>query len=550
MTSESLVTPESVTDALGTMPEQRQAIAEGSATAETYDVVALRVAVFQARAKGCVALPVVGDEWDALQDHVMACRVCRPKNPRKFRQRVEYLAPGLVGVPDDDDRRLAVGFQPSARSVPDLVAAPLKKVVELVSRVNPALVDPTVVKAALGVVGVVVMLVGLAGSQSVPPPGELVVGAPSADPPADPAADPSADPSGSPPDSTPPVAGPSVSPVTAASGVAPGTTPAGTAGTTGTTTTGRQGQSISDRQQGVTSKRGWAYVTTPSGQYDQPVGQQVELNRQWQWGTWRREGVDRYITLVRRGEGAYEVRLPALAGADGTAHAGISNGWGYPQAFSCQTSGTRPDGDDLLVDVACFTPAGVRKNLPFALVFTTDAPAVRYRGGAPGATRTGPGQYEVTSLRGNGFALVSPVGQSQARCRSTVEPQRVRVACDADTDWNLTYTEGAAIHQDPSASAAYLTTGRNSWSSNGETPAVTRTGLGQYEVQYQSIGNPKTYPADVVQVSASGPQPRYCRVWAWNGYSFPPKVLVQVRCYDQAGAPADSEFALAYVRSP
>jgi hypothetical protein len=132
-----------------------------------------------------------------------------------------------------------------------------------------------------------------------------------------------------------------------------------------------------------------------------------------------------------------------------------------------------------------------------------------------------------------------------------LDPSRTRVACDTDTDWNLTYTDDAAIHHDPSAPAAYLETGNNrSWTSNGETPAVTRTAVGRYDVQYQGIGNPKVWPGEAVLVSATGPEPRYCRIWAWNGYSFPPKVLVQVYCYDLAGAAADSSFALAYLRSP
>lgn len=295
----------------------------------------------------------------------------------------------------------------------------------------------------------------------------------------------------------------------------------------------------------------WAYASTPDHQYEQPVGQQVELHRQWQWGTWRRDGVERYITLVRTGEGAYDVRLPELGGRSGTVHAAISNGWGYYQPFSCQTTGTRGEGNDLLVGVACFNPDGTRRNLPFVIVFASDGPAVAYRGAAPGVVHSGPGRYEVTTLGGNGFAMVSPVGQSQARCRTAVEDARVRVLCDTDTNWNLSYTENEAIHHDPSASAAYLTTGTNrSWSSNGETPAVTRTAVGRYEVQYQGIGNPKIYPADAVLVSASGPEPRYCRIWAWNGYSYPPGVLVQIHCYDQAGAAADSAFALAYLRSP
>ncbi|HUQ61404.1 hypothetical protein [Lentzea sp.] len=539
------MTPESsVAAALDTMPEQRQAIAAGQATEETFDALARRVAVFEARRKAACArlAAITSDDWDALQEHVPRCRACRPRSWRRLRERAEYTAPGLVGVPRDDDeeRRWVAFFQSPVRAVPEAVTRPLRTLANLV-RDHPVLSDPNVVKLGVGVVGLVALLFALPSSQALPEQEDVVS-----------ALDDTPSPeSGTPPASTPPGAGPSASPGSTAPAVSVGSTVPGV-----TTTNGQQpipGTSTVNGAPGdpsVPARRGWAYASTPDFAYDQPVGQQVELHRDWQWGTWRRNGVERFITVIRRGEGAYEVRLPELGGTNGTVHVAISNGWGYPQALSCQSQNTRGDGDDLLVDVACFSPDGSRKNLPFAIVFVSDGPAVRYRGGAAGVTRTGPGQYDVTSLKGNGFAMVSAVGASQARCRTTVEATRTRVECDADTDWNLTYTEGAAIHHDPAASAAYLTTGRNHWSSNGETPAVTRTALGRYDVWYQGIGNPRTYPADAVLVSAAGPAPRYCRIWAWNGYSSPPKVLVQVRCYDQNGAEADADFALAYLRSP
>ena len=525
------------------MPEQRQAVADGVATTETYEAVSQRVAVFEARAKGCAELAAITEEdWAALQGHVLACALCKPADPKRLRERVEYLAPGLVAMPEDEERRWLAFLNSPVRTVSDVVTRPVKALTDLMTKSGPALSDPQVWKAAAAVVGLVVFLLANPSSGPVKqrdqalaeqlPPGK----------------------SGNSPDSpsasTPPVAGPSAPPPTAGQTASAGQTVTVLAPTAATTPQQPNPPGPST-QDGLRSPASWAYVSTPSGHYDQPVGQQVEVDRRWQWGTWRRNGIERYITLVRQGEGDYVVRLPELGGSGGTVHAELSNGWGYYQPFSCQTEGTRAEGRDLLVDVACFNPNGTRRNLPFALVFVSEGPAVHYRSGASGVTKTGPGQYDVTTLRGNGFAMVSPVGQNQARCRSTVEAARTRVACDTDTDWNLTYTENAAIHHDPSASAAYLTTGNTrSWTSNGETPGVTRKDVGFYEVQYQSIGNPKIYPADVVLVSASGPEPRYCRIWAWNGYSYPPGVLVQIRCYDQAGAAADSAFALAYLRSP
>lgn len=530
------MTPESLAAALDTMPEQRQAIADGEATKDTYEAVAQRVAVFEALAKGCAELATIAEEdWTALQGHVLACALCKPADPKRLRERVEYLAPGLVALPEDDDRRWYAFFTSSpVRSVSDVVTRPVRALTDFVTKTGA---DPQLVlKAAAGIVGVAVFLLTVQSSERIEPADRVVAEPLLPGPPVDPQVDP--------PANTPPAAGPSAPPPTA------GPTSGSTSGQTiiapappGTTKTQQNaGTSTQDRSQGPNS---WAYATTSFGQYDQPVGQQVEMDRRWQWGTWRRNGIERYVTLVRQGEGDYVVRLPEVTG--GTVHAELSVGWGYYQPFSCQTEGTRSEGNDLLVDVACFNPNGTRKNLPFTVVFVSDGPAVQYRGQS-GVTKTGPGQYEVTTM--GGFAMVSPVGQNRALCRTTVEAKSTKVACNTDTDWNLTYTD-SAIHHDPSAPAAYLETGSNrSWASNGETPAVTRTAVGRYDVQYQAIGNPKVWPGEAVLVSASGPEPRYCRIWAWNGYSYPPKVLVQVYCYDLAGAAADSSFALAYLRSP
>ncbi|WP_189256199.1 hypothetical protein [Lentzea flava] len=537
MTSESLVAA-----ALDTMPEQRQAIADGVATEETYEAVAGRVAVLEALGKGCAGLAEIdAEDLGLMQQHVFTCALCKPADPKRLRERVEYIAPGLVAVPDDEERRWLAFLNSPVRTVSDVVTRPVRALTDLVTKNSAVLTDPHVWKAAAAVVGFVVFLVAMPSSERVEPPTRNEAQAVT-------------DPTETPPGNTPPpVAGPSVSAAPPATGTnATGTNATGVNGTTGTTGTNGTtkaddpvtgGTSTEDKKIGA-----WAYATTSMGQYDQAVGQEVELNPRWQWGTWRRNGIERYVTLIRQGEGDYVVRVPEVSG--GTVHAELSLGWGYYQPFSCQTEGTRADGRDLLVDVACFNPNGTRKNLPFTVVFVSDGPAVRYRGGASGVVRTGTGQYEVTTLGGNGFAMVSPVGQYQARCRSTVEATRIKVACDTDSDWNLTYTSNA-IHHDLSAPAASLETGSNrSWSSNGETPTVTRTAVGRYDVQYKSIGNPKVWPGEAVLVSASGPEPRYCRIWAWNGYSYPPGVLVQVYCFDQAGAAADATFALAYLRSP
>lgn len=153
--------------ALDTMPQQRQAIADGVATEETFELLAERVAVLAAQAKSaCVRLEAIDEQdWPALHDHVPACLTCKPKDSRKLRERVEYLAPGLV-VPDDDDRRWLAWLNASGSGP---VPMALRKVTDTLNRINPAFADPNVVKAVGGVVGLLLAsAIVLVSSEPVP----------------------------------------------------------------------------------------------------------------------------------------------------------------------------------------------------------------------------------------------------------------------------------------------------------------------------------------------------------------------------------------------
>ena len=326
----------------------------------------------------------------------------------------------------------------------------------------------------------------------------------------------------------------------------------------------------------------WGYASSREFEYEQAVGQQIDLHQQWQYGTWRRSSdpavSGRYATMVRTGTGRYTVRLPGMGTAAGAMHATLSAGWGYQQAVSCQLADAWRDGLDQVADVACFDQAGIPKNLPFIVVFVgaSDGPTpmltTRYDGtGGTGATvsRIGTGRYTVSAtgpFNARGVADITAVGAAPACCRptNTTAGLQIAVACDAqngapvDTGWALSYTELVGPHHDPSAPAAYLTVGGDpasptvltdrSWSSNGETPTVARTGVGVYDISYQQIGNPAVYPADGLMVTATGSAPRYCRNWAWNSYSFPPKLRILLYCFDATGQPADSTFTIAYLR--
>ncbi|RZU53297.1 RNA polymerase sigma factor (sigma-70 family) [Krasilnikovia cinnamomea] len=331
----------------------------------------------------------------------------------------------------------------------------------------------------------------------------------------------------------------------------------------------------------------WGYASTREYQYQAAVGETIDLHHDWQWGTWRRSTdsalAARSATTTRTGEGRYQVRIPGVGSPFAVVHVSSGAGWGYPQAISCQAVDARNDGVDEVVDVACHDPAGAAKNLPYQVIVADPsrgaAPMVTARytpnggtwtfsatGGPARVRRTAAGRYEVTvagGFAGSGYAVITPQAAA-SRCRPTQTARTsggllVRIACSTDTAWMFSYAEGSGLSHDPGVPAAYVTVtggaspgvarGR-SWSSNGELPTVTRTGVGTYQVKYQSIGKPQVYPADAVSLTATGSPDRYCRTPVWNSYSTKQIVTILVACFDPAGKPTDADFALGYLRAP
>ncbi|MBG0831722.1 hypothetical protein HS041_28770 [Planomonospora sp. ID67723] len=349
----------------------------------------------------------------------------------------------------------------------------------------------------------------------------------------------------------------------------------------------------------------WGYASTRALQYEAPVGEVVTLDPSWQWGTWKRdsdpEQVSRHATMIRTGTGRYTVTLPGLGTTPGVAHAGAGVSWGRMDAAWCQLETVTRNGTDKHLDVACFDGAGTPSNLPFAVWASGPSPGAqpqlqaRYEtvGGFGNALplvngdtynsaagpvevrRAGEGRYEVTAggavFDATGYARITALNDVRVRCRATSTEDtgtgvRIGVEClGADfrprsTPWLLSYTEGVGTHHDPAVPAAYASTAgnasapgidtRRSWSSTGELPTIARTAPGVYDINYQAIGNPFTYPADLVDVAAIGPEARWCRVLSWNSYSYPGKLRIIVHCYDAARRLADAHFAFTYLRAP
>ncbi|WP_061299869.1 hypothetical protein [Herbidospora cretacea] len=334
---------------------------------------------------------------------------------------------------------------------------------------------------------------------------------------------------------------------------------------------------------------GYAYMdrATPT---EAPIGVETQLNPYWQWTT---AGLARRATVVHTGTGRYDVRLPGVASADGTAH--VTAYRTVYRGRTCGVVGHAPDGPDQVVEVRCFDHTGAPADWWFTIFFaapaTGSAPyaTVAYDDGAGGAAtvdpvhssgtfnsaggvnrvvREGAGRYRVV-LEGiaedTGHVQVTPYGDGPAtRCAPRgVTATAITVVCHAiaggapaDSPWLLSFADGSGLHRDAATPAAYVTVtgdpadpevdGARSFSSNGETPEVARLGVGYYRLTWQTLGKTR----DNVQVTATGPGDTYCHLGTIDSYAAPPKLSVYIWCHDAAGARGDSLFGVAYIRQP
>jgi hypothetical protein len=80
-----------------------------------------------------------------------------------------------------------------------------------------------------------------------------------------------------------------------------------------------------------------------------------------------------------------------------------------------------------------------------------------------------------------------------------------------------------------------------SYNSAGKANTVKKTGEGAYEVKLEGIGT----AGGNAQVSAYGSSASHCKAVRWNTAGA--DLLVQVACFNQTGAPTDSQFSLLFV---
>ncbi|WP_438023971.1 hypothetical protein [Sorangium sp. So ce233] len=95
---------------------------------------------------------------------------------------------------------------------------------------------------------------------------------------------------------------------------------------------------------------------------------------------------------------------------------------------------------------------------------------------------------------------------------------------------------------DPTA-AAYTPNLTHQFNSSGVNNTIVRQGVGRYAVTLPW----QTAVGGTVEVTAYGPDSDHCKVASWGQSG--DDTVVDVRCFDSAGAPADDRFTLNFARS-
>ncbi|MBA2458445.1 MAG: hypothetical protein H0V43_05745 [Gemmatimonadales bacterium] len=163
------------------------------------------------------------------------------------------------------------------------------------------------------------------------------------------------------------------------------------------------------------------------------------------------------------------------------------------------------------------------------------------------------GTKSTVHVTGFGYdpTYCKPVGARLVRDSVEVRCFSTRTGAPANTRFTLVVTRDypnrafAFAHQ-PTA-IEYSPTASGSWNPGG-TIKVTRTNPGEYRVVFNGIT--RHFPINTLghlQVNAVGTGGAHCKVYNWGTDGESPNLLVDVRCYTRAGAPADTKFTVLFV---
>jgi hypothetical protein len=292
-------------------------------------------------------------------------------------------------------------------------------------------------------------------------------------------------------------------------------------------------------------------------------------------------------TITRSGTGVYAVRFPNIGASAGMVHVTAYGGG----SENCKVANWGPSGAVQIVNVRCFNSAGSPVDTSFTASYVQSAadagylghvwanqpttasytPSAAYQYNAKGLantiTRGAAGSY-VVRLPGLGITggdvKVTAYGSTNDLCKVgnwTVSgsDQLVRVLCfttagaPVDTYFTMTFarslgviglagTPSGYVWANQPTTASYTPSATYQYNSSGTAVnnTITRSAAGVYQVKMPGLGGSEGN----VHVSAYGAGSLECKVanWTTSGADR----LVNVRCFNTSGAPADSMFTATY----
>ncbi|MCA8952275.1 MAG: hypothetical protein KDE27_22380 [Planctomycetes bacterium] len=302
-------------------------------------------------------------------------------------------------------------------------------------------------------------------------------------------------------------------------------------------------------------------------------------------------------TIERLGVGRYRVNLPNVVGFASSNAQVTTYGFSTNYATLRQWGNDGCGGSDVLVDT--YDRFGAPIDTRFMLRYVTNRPASKpaiawawivpsgqpntftpsanYRyasnGGAITVTRnatqsqlftvrvagiapvTG-GSVHACAWGGNHTAVVNSWGRSGNDLVATIELFTPSGSAANDAAFNFYYRyEGdktakeAYCWADDAVAASYNPNPTYAWNGDRGAPLITHSNTGIYQVRFPNLGSTGSEGGNV-QITPHSFGMRRAKVQSW--FTSGSDVLVNVRCYDAAGALADGRFICSYneVASP
>jgi hypothetical protein len=297
-------------------------------------------------------------------------------------------------------------------------------------------------------------------------------------------------------------------------------------------------------------------------------------------------------TVTRSAVGIYTIHFPNLPAIPQTK--GTVNVTAYgPNTDMCKVGSFAQSGTGQLVEVRCFTSAGVPVDTEYAVGFTavrqppgemgyvyaekplaaSYAPWSDYRFNSTDITnlvkRNGTGDYTV-SMPGLGVApaghvKVTAFGTDANNCKvgntwqENAGERRINVRCftaagdPANTPYTVTYVNNVGVLAIPGADSAYVAADQPSaasytpalqyqFNSTGATNTITRSATGTYKVHLPGLA---ANNGDI-QVTGYGSDPNRCKVTGRGTTGS--ELTVDILCLTPAGDPVDTNYTASFTR--